>query len=131
MKKSTLLNAPASALVAEMGHTDMLTICDCGLPISDGPKRIDLALTFGTPTLPQTLETVLSELKIEGAILASEIIDVSPEMYKSILELLGDVKIEYVSHEDFKKLTQSSRGIIRTGECTSFANVILISGVAF
>jgi D-ribose pyranase len=131
MKKTILLNAPASALVAEMGHTDTLTICDCGLPISDGPQRIDIALTFGVPTLLQTLEAVLGELKIEGAILASEIIDVSPDMHKSILELLGDIKIEYVAHEDFKKLTQYSRGIIRTGECTSFANVILVSGVAF
>ncbi|MBQ1281510.1 MAG: D-ribose pyranase, partial [Oscillospiraceae bacterium] len=47
MKKSTLLNQPLSAVIASMGHTDTLTIGDCGLPIPAGPERIDLALVKG------------------------------------------------------------------------------------
>ena len=45
MKRGKLLNAPLSALVAQMGHTDEITVCDAGLPIPAGPERIDLALT--------------------------------------------------------------------------------------
>ncbi|WP_043886497.1 RbsD/FucU domain-containing protein, partial [Vibrio sp. 16] len=44
MKKSTLINAELSYLVATLGHTDEITICDAGLPIPDDVQRIDLAL---------------------------------------------------------------------------------------
>ena len=40
MKRGKLLNAPLSALVAQMGHTDEITVCDAGLPIAAGPERI-------------------------------------------------------------------------------------------
>ena len=36
-----------------------------------------------------------------------------------------------VSHEDFKRLTQQARVMVRTGECTPYANVILVAGVSF
>lgn len=86
----------------------------------------------GFPSFIDTLNTVLSELYVEKAIIAEETKSVSPEMHKEILKALGnEVKIEYVSHEDLKKLSEASRAVIRTGECTSFANIILCSGVTF
>ena len=131
MKKGMLINSEVSAVIAQMGHTDTLTVGDCGLPIVKA-KRIDLALKRGVPGFLETLDTVLSELHIEKAILAEEIKTVSPDMHRAILARLGDkVKIEYVPHEELKKLSENSRAIVRTGECTSFANVILVSGVAF
>ena len=36
-----------------------------------------------------------------------------------------------VPHANFKEFTRSSEVIVRTGECTPYANVILKSGVAF
>lgn len=36
-----------------------------------------------------------------------------------------------VSHEDFKRLTQQARVMECTGECTPYANVILVAGVTF
>ena len=131
MKKSVLLNSEVSAVVAQMGHTDMLTLGDCGLPIN-GAKRIDLALRRGVPGFLETLDAVLSELCVERVILSREIKTVSPDMHAEILKRFpAGVTVEYVSHETFKKLTESSRAVVRTGECTSFANVILVSGVAF
>ena len=131
MKKSLLLNSEVSAVIAQMGHTDMLTLGDCGLPIN-GAKRIDLALRRGVPGFLETLDAVLSELCVERVILSKEIKTSSPEMHAEILKRFSDdVTVDYVSHEAFKKLTESSRAVVRTGECTSFANVILVSGVAF
>lgn len=131
MKKSLLLNSEVSAVIAQMGHTDMLTLGDCGLPIN-GAKRIDLALKRGVPGFLETLDAVLSELCVEKVILSKEIKTASPDMHAEIRKrFLDDVTLEYVSHEAFKKLTESSRAVVRTGECTSFANVILVSGVAF
>ncbi len=131
MKKGVLINAEVSAVVAQMGHTDMLTVGDCGLPIA-GAKRIDLALTRGVPGFLETLDAVLSELYVEKAVLAEEIRTVSPEMHREILARLGGrVAVEYISHEELKKLSERSKAVVRTGECTSYANVVLVSGVTF
>lgn len=131
MKKGLLLNSEVSAVISQMGHTDMLTLGDCGLPINK-TKRIDLALKRDVPGILETLDAVLSELYVERVILSQEIKSTSSEMHQAILSRFSDqVKIEYVAHEDFKKLTEDSKAAIRTGECTSYANMILISGVAF
>ncbi|POY46153.1 RbsD/FucU domain-containing protein, partial [Avibacterium paragallinarum] len=36
-----------------------------------------------------------------------------------------------VFHEEFKALSQESKAIVRSGECTPYANIILVSGVPF
>ncbi|KXS39380.1 MULTISPECIES: D-ribose pyranase [unclassified Candidatus Frackibacter] len=131
MKKKGILNSNLSQLIAEMGHTDRLVICDVGLPIPRPANRIDLALTAGIPKFMNVLQATLDDLVVEKAIMASEIRDVSPDLHDKILELLGEIDIEYCSHEEFKEMTQSAKGIVRTGEVISYANIILISGVDF
>ena len=39
--------------------------------------------------------------------------------------------IERLTHEELKQASRSARAIIRTGECTPYANICLWSGVAF
>lgn len=132
MRKTTLLNSAVSAVISKMGHTDMLTIGDCGLPIRGEAERIDLALKKGVPTFLETLDTVLSELCVERIILAEEIKTASPKMHEEILKRFEKkVKVDYVPHEEFKKITEKSKAVVRTGECTSYANIILVSGVTF
>ena len=41
------------------------------------------------------------------------------------------VRVEFVTHEKLKELARHARAVIRTGEATPFANVILYSGVIF
>ncbi|MDW1631375.1 RbsD/FucU domain-containing protein, partial [Vibrio sp. Y176] len=41
------------------------------------------------------------------------------------------IEIKYVSHEAFKARTEQSRAVVRTGECTPYANVIFQAGVVF
>ena len=47
MKKSGTLNSQLSRIIAMMGHSDRIVICDCGLPIPRGAEVVDLALTPG------------------------------------------------------------------------------------
>jgi len=131
MKKVGILNAPISAVIAELGHMDTLTIADAGLPIPDQVYRIDLALTQGIPGFIDSLRVILSEMEVEKAIVASEMKEVSLGILDDVRQLLGDIPIEFVPHQRFKELTQSSRAIIRTGEFTPYANIILVSGVVF
>lgn len=139
MKKTALLNAQLSRAIAELGHTDSLTICDAGLPIPNAVERIDLALTKNTPDFLTTFDVVVAEMFVERAVIAEEIKVKNPQILTALLTKLGElgeqqgnqITVEYVAHEQFKQLSYSSRAIVRTGECSPYANVILYSGVPF
>ncbi|WP_419743161.1 D-ribose pyranase [Paraclostridium dentum] len=131
MKKGKLLNSEISSVISQMGHTDSLTIGDCGLPIPKDIKRIDLALKYGVPSFLDTLDTVLEELCVEEIIIAEEIKEAAEQMYKEILNRFENVKVTMVKHEEFKVMTKDSHAVIRTGECTPYSNIILKSGVVF
>ena len=131
MKKIGILNQPISSVIAGLGHTDTLVIADAGLPIPPETQRIDLALTEGIPTFLDTVRAVLTEMHVEHAIVAEEMLDASPQVYKALKELLGDVPIETVTHLVFKERTRSARAVVRTGEFSPYANAILTAGVVF
>lgn len=132
MKKSSLLNAPLSGVIASMGHTDGLAIADAGLPIPDGPERIDLAVRNGLPAFLDVLDAILEELQVERALIAEEMLSASPDLHRALVERLGNgVQIDTVPHERFKVQTKQAQAIVRTGEFTPYANVILYSGVVF
>ncbi len=65
---------------------------------------------------------------MQEIILAEEMKDVSPELWHETLHRFSNIKVTYVSHEKLKELTKKSRAVVRTGETTSYANVILVSG---
>lgn len=131
MKKGQVLHPQLSEVIANMGHTDSLVIADCGLPIPLGVSRIDLALTAHIPSFIKTLEVILSELHVEEMVLAEEIKTHNPQVLSEIEALLPHVKVTWVGHEVFKQETQKARAIVRTGECSPYANIILKSGVVF
>ncbi len=114
-----------------MGHTDMLVIADCGLPVPDTTRKIDIALTRGVPSFLDTLGTVLTELAVEEAIVADEFPVKSPELFAAMKERLVGIPIRFVPHCELKAMTASSKACIRTGEQTPYANVILKSNVTF
>lgn len=131
MKKTKLINSEISYTISKMGHTDSLTIGDCGLPIPNEVNRIDLALKYGVPTFLETLDTVLEELCVEEIVIANEIIEKNEIIHNEILKRFENIKITYVSHEEFKIQTRESKAVVRTGECSPYANIILKSGVVF
>ena len=133
MKKNGILNSDISRVLSYMGHTDQIAVGDCGLPIPDETERIDLALAFGIPTFMQTLEIVAQDMKIEKIILAEEIKTQNPEVLSQIEALFDGQNIEsvFVSHTELKAKTKECKAVIRTGETTPYANIILQSGCIF
>jgi D-ribose pyranase len=77
------------------------------------------------------LDAVLAEMHVERAIVAEEMLEVSPELYSAVKDLLDEVPIETVTHLILKEQTRLARAVIRTGEFTPYANVILVAGVVF
>jgi len=129
MKKQGILNRELAAVFAKLGHTDQVTIADCGLPIPDGVHCIDLSYTMGRPSFIEIVSAVLDDLEVELAFIASEMESHNNEVYEFLCTKLPS--ITEVPHEDLKQLTHSSKVIIRTGEATPFANIVLQSGVIF
>ncbi len=132
MNKHGILNSEICKVLADLGHTDMVVIADCGLPIPDGVKKIDLALKLGTPGFIEVVELLAQYMQIEKATIAREIYAKNSTTYVSLQKTLGAAtSLEELSHEEFKLLTHKARAIIRTGEATPYANVILHAGVIF
>lgn len=135
MKKSPLVNSHISGVIAEMGHTQRLTVVDAGFPIGDQVKRIDLALKKDVPRFLETLEVILMELEVEEVTIANETREINPVLYEEIIHCLKKqnphIHIREVIHENFKLEAAKSKAVIRTGEHTPYANIILKSGVVF
>lgn len=131
MKKRGILNKELSTLLASLGHTDTIVIADCGLPIPNETVRIDLSLVKGFPPFLSVLDAILGELEVEAVTLAEEIKTDNSIMYENIQQRLRDVPMHFVPHKQFKEMTKSAKAVIRTGEATPYANIILRSGVNF
>ena len=139
MKKTTLLNGPLSALIADLGHGDTICIGDAGLPVPEHVEKIDLALTRGVPSFFNTFDAVVSEMTVEAATLADELTESGSEFHQELQQRLqslqsaqkNQIKQASVSHEHLKELTQQCKAVIRCGECTPYANIILTAGVSF
>lgn len=131
MKKTGLLNQPLSEVIAGLGHYDTLVVGDAGLPIPASTRRIDLAVSAGVPRFLEVVSAILGEMQVQSAIVAQEMPARSPEAYAALRQLLGDIQVELVPHEELKAQTAAARAVARTGEFTPYANVILVSGVVF
>ena len=133
MKRAGILNSDISRVLSYMGHTDCICIGDCGLPIPDEVERIDLALVFGEPTFMRTLEIVVGDMKVEKIVLAEGNKTQNPTVLQQVEELFAgqNVEVEFVSHVELKEKTKDCKAVIRTGEITPYANIILQSGCIF
>jgi len=139
MKKSRLLNDQISSLIARLGHGDTICICDAGLPVPDGVQRIDLAVSEGVPGLLVTLDAIIFEMMVESALMADELAVGQSDLYAGVTNSLNDLRqsqgnallVETVPHDQFKHHSTKCKAIIRTGEFTPYANIILSAGVVF
>lgn len=132
MKKLGILNSDIAKVLTDLGHTDKIAIGDAGLPVPDGVKKIDLALTLSEPSFLSVLQVVLSDMKVEAVVLAEEIkAQNAPQLAAVETALTEGETITYVSHEDFKEQLKEVKAVIRTGEATPYSNIILQSGVIF
>lgn len=129
MKRGGVLNAELAGHLATLGHTDLVVVADCGLPRPPGVPVVDLALVFGVPSFAETLEALAPEIVVEAATVASEIEAQNPAALSLVTRLAGEP--ERVPHEDLKTITAGARLLVRTGEASPYANVVLRCGVPF
>ncbi|MFJ2744754.1 D-ribose pyranase [Streptomyces sp. NPDC087440] len=116
-------------IITSLGHGDLLVVADPGLPVPSGVEVVDLVWRRGEPAFLPVLEAVLDELVLEHATVAHEATD--PDLLVVFDEQFADVTLDRVPHARLKKLTRRARAVVRTGETTPYANVVLRAGVPF
>lgn len=127
MRSTGILHAELAHRIALLRHTDTFVIGDAGLPVPDGVPEVDLAVGYGIPRFVDVLDLILSEVTVEGAVRALEA--EGHDAGSWLADRFPDA--EEVTHERFKALSASARFIVRTGENSPYANVILRAGVPF
>ena len=131
MKKDGLLNPQILSAIAAIGHTEYLVIADAGLPVPSGIPVIDISLIRGIPDFGVVLCSVIDEMVVESFIVAEEMADKSQDTYGTVIEALPQVPFRCIAHEEFKEIAAKAKTVIRTGETTPYANIILVAGVNF
>lgn len=131
MKKRGILNAQLSELLATLGHTDTLVVADCGLPVPPDVPVVDLALVHGVPSFAQVVAAVADEIVVQRLTVAEEAVLHNPAALELLRTAFPDVPLDRVPHERLKHELLLVKAVVRTGEATPYANVILECGVAF
>lgn len=131
MKKRGILNCDLIKNIAALGHMDLFMIGDAGMPIPPGVKVVDLALCPGVPTLQQVLDAVMAETEVESYYIADEINSRNPALAGYISRVMEGIEYSSMPHKELKELSARCRFAVRTGECSSYSNLILQAGVSF
>jgi D-ribose pyranase len=129
MRRDGIINARLASALAGLRHTDLFAISDSGFPTEAGVDVIDLAVVYGLPEFAPVLAAVLAEVVVEKATMATETEVHNPAQAQRLRSHFDDVA--QVSHAELKALAAGAKFVVRTGEATPYANVLLQAGVAF
>jgi D-ribose pyranase len=104
-----------------MGHYDNLLITDAGFPIPKNIPCVDLSIRGNIPTV----------IEIAEFFIANEVEAHFRNRKEAINIYFPEAKGHLLPHSELKKIAQTCRAVIRTGDFTPYANVILSSGVIY
>lgn len=131
MRKNGILNEHINRIIASLGHTETIAIGDCGLPIPNGPERVDISLVRGIPSFKDVVSAISSEMIIEKIYIAQEMKAKNGACYEFLTDHFHQIEVVEIPHEELKERLESTKAVIRTGEATPYSNVILVAGVNF
>lgn len=130
MKRTGIMNAQLAGRMAALGHTQTFAVADVGLPVPVHVPLVDLAVVQGVPRFVDVLDAVLAEMVVEAHTYAEEARALpAGELLTARAEHLGTPVV--VPHTELKAQIESCAFVVRTGEATPYANVILRCGVPF
>jgi D-ribose pyranase len=129
MINSGILNPRILSLLARVRHTNALVISDCGFPFWPQIETVDISLVDDVPTVLQVLAAIRENFNAKQAFMAREFQKNNSALTRAAFAKgLAGVPTKFEPHIQFKKRVPGAIGLIRTGDTTQYANVILISG---
>lgn len=127
MLRTGILNPQVLDLLARIRHTNTLVIADRGFPFWPQIETVDISLVDDVPTVPQVLAAIKANFVI-GPVWAAEEFKThnGSDKLAALRSLAGD-QLCFEPHVEFKKRVPRAIGLIRTGDTTPYANLIIES----
>jgi D-ribose pyranase len=124
-----ILNPALLSLLARVRHTNSLVIADRGFPFWPQIETVDISLMDDVPTVLEVLVAIRATFRPVQAYMASEFAEHnSPETRARFAQALEGIPTLNEAHVDLKKRVSAAIGLIRTGDTTQYANIVLVSG---
>ena len=128
MLKKGILNPHINLLLSRVRHTNTLVIADRGFPFWPQVDTIDISLVDDLPKVLDVLRAVQTNFVIGKVWMAEEFLRVNDAAtQQAFIETLAGVELAHEPHVELKRRVPHAIGLIRTGDTTQFANMILES----
>ena len=129
MKELGIINRDLSSIISEQGHQDLLMVVDAGFAIPKELRVVDLSLAENKPMVLEVLAELKKFFSVEKMVMAKQTQETNPTLFDKISNAWGaDMDVQVVDHSDLKEKAKEVKAVIRTGDFTSYGNVILVSG---
>jgi len=123
-----ILNPAINSLLCRVRHTNTLVIADRGFPFWPEIETIDISLVDDIPRVMDVLLAIKENYSIGRVYAAQQFLTANtPETISALDNALLGVPITYEPHDDLKKRVPKAIGLIRTGDTTQYANLIIES----
>ncbi len=128
MLERGILNPAINSLLSRIRHTNTLVIADRGFPYWPMIETVDISLVDGVPRVLEVLAAIRGQWRCGAAFMAEEFKSANDAgTQQQFLADLQGVPLTFEPHVIFKKRVPSAIGLIRTGDTTQYANMILES----
>jgi D-ribose pyranase len=128
MIKTGILNPQINSLLSRVRHTNTLVISDRGFPFWPAIETVDISLVDDVPTVLAVLLAVRPNFQIGKAWMAQEFLKNNNAKTRAAFEeAFRGIELTHEPHVEFKKRVPGAIGLIRTGDTTQYANLILES----
>jgi D-ribose pyranase len=128
MLKTGILNPHVLSLLARVRHTNTLVIADRGFPFWPQIEIVDLSLVDNLPTVLDVLAAIRPNFIAGKAWMAKEFLRENSKKTQIRFALaLKGIPLKFEPHVEFKRHVPHAVGLIRTGDTTQYANLILES----
>ena len=128
MLKVGILNPAVNSLLSRVRHTNTFVIADRGFPFWPMIETVDLSLVDNIPTVLDVLCAIRPNFVIGRVSMAEEFLKHNTaEIQDRFRAVLDGLVLDIEPHITFKKRVPNAIGLIRTGDTTQYANMIIES----
>jgi len=128
MLKTGILNPSLNSLLSRVRHTNTIVISDRGFPFWPIIETVDISLIDDVPTVLQVLNALRANFTVGQAWMAREFLKANTKpTVNAFANALQGIPLTHETHVKFKLRVPGAIGLIRTGDTTQYANIILQS----
>ena len=128
MLKTGILNPAINSLLSRVRHTNTLVIADRGFPFWPLLETVDISLVDDVPRVLDVLLALRANFTIGAAFMAQEFCQANSADVQTLFEAaLKPVAINFLPHLLLKQRVPAAIGLIRTGDTTQYASIIIES----